>query len=67
MPASAAASRSAFAISFATPSGFPWVGVGRRDWPTTFHLLSTTTAWILVPPRSMPPRITGFLGLTRSL
>jgi hypothetical protein len=30
-------------------------------------LLSTTTAWILVPPRSMPPRITGFLGLTRSL
>ena len=47
-------------------AGRPRVGVGRRAWPSTFHLPSTTTAWILVPPRSMPPRaIMGFRGLTR--
>ena len=31
-------------------------GVGWRAWPSTVLAASTTTAWILVPPRSMPPR-----------
>ena len=32
------------------------VGVGWRAWPATSPASSTITAWILVPPRSMPPR-----------
>ena len=50
------ASRRAAAISSATPTGPPVVGVGRRDWPATSLASLTTTAWILVPPRSIPPR-----------
>ena len=40
----------------ATSSGPPSVGVGRRDSPRTLPRASTTAVWILVPPRSMPPR-----------
>ena len=64
-PAWAAASRIAAAISRATSSGPPVVGVGRRDCPSTSFLSSTTTVWIFVPPRSIPPRAGGALaGLT---
>ena len=53
------------AISSATFSGPPLVGVCRRACPRTSNLSSTTTVWILVPPRSMPPRTVFFLaGLT---
>ena len=38
------------------PRGRPCPGVGRRDWPRTLLSASTTTVWILVPPRSIPPR-----------
>jgi hypothetical protein len=63
MPASAlgaisaavAASRSAAAISAATSAGPPLVGVARRADPSTVCSSSTTTAWIFVPPRSIPP------------
>ena len=55
-PASSIASRSAPAISFATSGGPPSVGVARLADPRTFESASTTTVWILVPPRSMPPR-----------
>src|SRR5262249_42788479 len=55
-PPCAAASRTAAAISRETSSGPPSVGVGRRDWPSTWLPGSTMTAWILVPPRSIPPR-----------
>ena len=47
------------------PPGPPLVGVGRRDCPSTSFCASTTTVWILVPPRSMPPRAARLLaGLT---
>ena len=51
MPSSAweAASRIAAAISRATSSGPPVVGVGRRACPSTLFFASTTTVWILVP------------------
>src|SRR5919201_2233630 len=62
VPPASAASRSASDICSATFSGLPSVGVGRRDCPTTFHSSSTTTAWILVPPRSIPPRSTELTG-----
>src|SRR5215203_2534958 len=55
-PASFAASRRAPAIASATSSGPPLVGVGRRACPTTSLPASTIAVWILVPPRSMPPR-----------
>jgi hypothetical protein len=55
-PASAAASPIAPASSAVTPGGPPSVGVGRRDWPASAPARPTTTAWIFVPPRSMPPR-----------
>jgi hypothetical protein len=54
--ASSAASRSAAAIASATSCGPPLVGVGCRAWPVTSPRASTIAAWILVPPRSMPPR-----------
>jgi len=41
--------------------GPPSVGVGRRAEPITVLRPSTTTASILVPPRSMPPRATRVL------
>ena len=47
------------------PPGRPCPGVGRRDCPRTLLSASTTTVWILVPPRSMPPRAACFeSGLT---
>src|SRR3954449_650700 len=55
-PAWCAASVIAAAIVAATSSGPPSVGVGWRAWPSTALPASTTTAWIFVPPRSMPPR-----------
>ena len=55
-PAASQASRIAAASSFATSSGPPLVGVGRRDSPSTRPSGATTAAWILVPPRSSPPR-----------
>src|SRR3954449_8803822 len=55
-PAWCAASVIAEAIAAATSSGPPSVGVGWRAWPSTALPASTTTAWIFVPPRSMPPR-----------
>src|ERR671932_175021 len=55
-PAWCAASVIAVAIAAATSSGPPSVGVGWRDWPSPALPASTTTAWIFVPPRSMPPR-----------
>src|SRR5919197_5629055 len=58
------ASRTASAIRSATSSGPPAVGVGRRASPTTFERPSTTTAWIFVPPRSIPPR--GIIGAAYS-
>ena len=54
--AAAAAPRTASAISAATSAGLPFVGVGRRSWPSTEKRSSTTTAWIFVPPRSTPAR-----------
>ena len=38
------------------PAGPPLVGVGRRASPSTSPPASTIAVWILVPPRSMPPR-----------
>ena len=55
MPASAVASRMALMISSATAAGPPVVGVACRDAPSTWCRSSVTTAWIFVPPRSMPP------------
>ena len=55
-PAACAASRSAPAIASETSAGPPSVGVGSRCSPSTLLSSSTTTAWIFVPPRSMPPR-----------
>src|SRR3954470_5708566 len=55
-PAWWAASVIAAAIAAATASGPPSVGVGWRACPITAWSGSTTTAWIFVPPRSMPPR-----------
>ena len=37
------------------PAGRPPRGVGSLASPTTFPRAPITTAWILVPPRSMPP------------
>src|SRR5215207_3226940 len=54
--ACSAASRSAAAISAATPSGPPLVGVGRRASPSTSPPASTIAVWIFVPPKSIPPR-----------
>src|SRR5262249_27410359 len=51
-PASSAAARTALAIPAATPAGPSPFGVGTLAWPSTWSLLSTTTVWILVPPRS---------------
>jgi hypothetical protein len=58
MPPRPAASVIAATIASATSCGPPVVGVGWRDWPSTTWCSSTTTAWIFVPPRSMPPRRT---------
>src|SRR4051794_4143116 len=55
-PAWCAASVIAAAIAAATSGGPPSIGVGWRAWPMTAWPGSTTTAWIFVPPRSMPPR-----------
>ena len=55
--ASAAASRIVSAIAAATAGGPPSVGVGLRDEPSTSWESSTTTAWIFVPPRSIPPKV----------
>ena len=44
-------------IAAATSSGPPSVGVGRRAEPSTVLSSSTTTAWIFVPPRSIPPYV----------
>ncbi len=55
-PAASAASTSALAISSATSAGPPSVGVWRRASPLTSPVGLTIAAWILVPPRSMPPR-----------
>ena len=55
-PWPAAASRIAAAIASATSCGPPVVGVGTRASPSTWKSSSTTTAWTLVPPRSIPPR-----------
>src|SRR3954471_6665187 len=55
-PAVAAASRSVSAISAATAGGPPVTGVGWRASPTTVPRPFTITAWIFVPPSSMPPR-----------
>src|SRR3954451_5178352 len=64
--ACAAASCRHSAISCATSSGPPDEGVGRRASPSTSLPASTTTVWILVPPRSIPPRAGCFeAGLTR--
>ena len=38
------------------PAGRPRSGVGRRASPSTWLRALTTTVWILVPPRSTPPR-----------
>src|SRR5215217_7693888 len=59
VPASCAAVRSAPAIASETSAGPPSVGVGTRACARTFESSSTTTAWIFVPPRSMPPRTSG--------
>src|SRR5262249_19762056 len=49
----------------AMSAGRPFVGVGWRDSPSTLFSESTTTVWILVPPRSIPPRASCFgAGLT---
>src|SRR5919202_835224 len=55
-PAWCAASVIAAAIAAATSSGPPSVGVGWRACPSTVLPASTTTAWIFVPRRWMPPR-----------
>src|SRR5712692_6105640 len=57
VPAASAASTSAAAIASLTSAGVPVVGVGRRAWPSTLCLASTSTVWIFVPPRSTPPRL----------
>src|SRR3954471_12568113 len=54
--AAVAASPSTSAIACATSAGPPRCGVLPRDWPSTSWCSSITTAWIFVPPRSMPPR-----------
>src|SRR5919108_5727494 len=54
-PAWSAASRSAPIIASATSAGPPVVGVGWREEPSTACCSSVTTAWIFVPPRSIPP------------
>src|SRR4051794_26931202 len=56
LPAASAASVRVAAISAATAGGPPVTGVGRRASPTTAPRPFTITAWIFVPPRSMPPR-----------
>src|ERR671923_619871 len=56
-PAAVAAARTASAMASATFGGPPAVGVGTRSSPLTPPPSSTTTAWILVPPRSIPPLI----------
>ena len=61
-PASAA-SRSAPAISAATSFGPALGGVAQRASPSTLLRALTTTVWILVPPRSMPPRAVAGAGL----
>src|SRR5829696_2774454 len=53
--ASSLASRTAATMARATSAGPPVVGVGWREEPSTSCCSSTTTAWIFVPPRSMPP------------
>src|SRR4051795_9630979 len=55
-PASCAASRWAAASASMIESGPPSTGVGWRAWPATWWCSSTTMAWTLVPPRSIPPR-----------
>jgi hypothetical protein len=54
-PASAQASAMVAASASTMSSGPPLRGVGWRAWATTERLPSSTTAWILVPPRSRPP------------
>ena len=54
--AAPAASVSASAICRATSSGPPFVGVGSFASPITSPFTVTMAAWILVPPRSIPPR-----------
>ena len=62
-PACSAASRTAPTMASVTSAGPPSVGVGTRESPSTSCCSSTTTAWILVPPRSMPPyRAMSFLS-----
>src|SRR3954452_7756788 len=55
-PAAAAASSSAPAISAVIARGPPSTGVCLRASPATAPRPFRITAWILVPPRSMPPR-----------
>jgi hypothetical protein len=56
-PACSAEARTDSAIASATSWGPPLCGVGRRSCPWTSPSSSITTAWILVPPRSMPARM----------
>src|SRR3954454_15337190 len=56
-PAAFAASPRAPAMAVVTSEGPPLVGVGTRVSPRTSWSASTMTAWIFVPPRSMPPRM----------
>ena len=44
-------------MAAATSDGPPLDGVGTRVSPRTSWSESTMTAWIFVPPRSMPPRM----------
>src|SRR5947209_7592206 len=61
-PAAPDASPIAAARAAATSGGPPCCGVGRRAEPRTLLRASTTTASILVPPRSRPPRAEPFLA-----
>src|SRR6185295_9134246 len=54
-PASSSATLMLSIIASVTSAGPPVVGVGSREEPSTSWASSTTTAWIFVPPRSMPP------------
>src|SRR6478672_9654107 len=56
-PAALAAAVIASASARMTPFSPASLGVGMRCSPSTLERPSTTTAWIFVPPRSMPPRM----------
>ena len=58
-PASASAACSVASSASRTASGPPSRGVSERPRPRTAWSSSRTSAWIFVPPRSMPPRRAG--------